>query len=161
LCEDGEGRDERVTLSHDERTAAKVEELDLLIAELQKRREGLLQAAKAREAKPAVPRVAGAETGVPAKLEPRSQPTPRAPGVRAKSELEKTLDSLPWKGFKKKEGEWAFLRDREGRLIDELQSAKDFVDSVRKEGEVVVGKYRYHISEDKFLNRYFAGEKAV
>ena len=54
-------------------------------------------------------------------------------------------------------GEWAFLRDREGRLVDELQSSKEFVDRLRKEGEVVVGKYRYHVSEDKFLNRYYAG----
>jgi hypothetical protein len=149
-----------LTLSHDERNAAKVEELDALIAQLQKRREALLQAAKTHEATPAVPGAAGAETRIPAKLETASQTTPRAPGPKSKSELERTLDSLPWKGFKKKEGEWAFLRDREGRLIDELQSAKDFVDNARKQGGVVVGKYRYQVSEDKFLNRYYAGEKA-
>ncbi len=149
-----------MTPSHDERTAAKVEELDALIAQLQKRREALIQAGKAREATPAAPGTAGAEAMMPAKLETRSRAVPRAPGPKSKSELEKTLDSLPWKGFKKKEGEWAFLRDREGRLIDELQSAKDFVDSVRKQGSVVVGKYRYQVSEDKFLNRYYAEAKA-
>jgi len=149
-----------LTLSDDERTSAKVEELDVLIAELQRRRAALLQAAKAREATPAVG-VAGTQIRVPAKLETRSQAVQRAPLLKSKSELEKTLDSLPWKGFKKKEGEWAFLRDREGRLIDELQSARDFVDRMRKEGEVVVGKYRYQVSEDKFLNRYYAGAKAA
>ena len=144
-----------MTLSDDERTAAKVEELDLLIAELQKRREALLKAAKAQPT-PAFPAGARAETRGPAKLETRPQAAPKS-----KSDLERTLDSLPWKGFKKKEGEWAFLRDREGRLIDELQSARDFVDSVRKEGEVVVGRYRYQVSEDKFLNRFYKGEKAA
>jgi len=149
-----------LTPSNDERTAAKVEELDVLIAQLQKRREALLQAAKAHEATPAVLGAAGAEISTPARPETRSQAMPRAPGLKSKNELERTLDSLPWKAFKKKEGEWAFLRDREGRLIDELQSAKDFVDSVRKQGDVVVGKYRYQVSEDKFLNRYYAGAKA-
>ncbi len=47
-------------------------------------------------------------------------------------------------------------QDREGRLIDALQSAKDFVDEIRRRNEVIVGKYRYRISEDKFLNRYLA-----
>ena len=145
-----------MTLSDEERNSAKVEELDRLIAELQKRKEALLQPAKP----PAAPRTVAAEARPPAKPETPAQHVPRAPVVRSKSELEKTLDSLPWKGFKKKEGEWAFLRDRDGSLIDELQSAKDFVDSMRKEGEVVVGKYRYHVSEDKFLNRYYAGAKA-
>lgn len=150
-----------MTLSDEERSSAKVEELDRLIAELQKRREALLQRVEARKEPPAAPKAAAAEISPPPKPEPAPQPTSRASGVRSKSELERTLDSLPWKAFKKKEGEWAFLRDREGRLIDELQSAKEFVDSVRKQGEVVVGKYRYHVSEDKFLNRYFAGAKVA
>lgn len=150
-----------MTTSDEERNSAKVEELDRLIAELQKRKEALLQHVEAREESPAAPMAAPAETRPPTKPENSPKPVPRASAVRSKSDLERTLDSLPWKSFKKKEGEWAFLRDREGRLIDELQSAKDFVDNVRKEGEVVVGKYRYHVSEDKFLNRYFAGAKAA
>lgn len=150
-----------MTLSEGERNSAKVEELDRLIAELQKRKAALLQTAEARREPPAAPKAEGAETGPPAKPEAPSQPAPKASGVRSKSELERTLDGLPWKAFKKKEGEWAFLRDREGRLIDELQSAKDFVDDVRKHGGLVVGKYRYQVSEDKFLNRYYAGGKAA
>jgi hypothetical protein len=141
-----------VTFSDEERAAAKVEELDSLILELQRRKEELLRGSKARRAERAAP-----ETPAPAKLEAAPQPVARVSGTKSKSDLEKTLDALPWKGFKKKDGEWAFLRNRDGRLIDELQSAKDFVDSVRKEGEVVVGKYRYQVSEDKFLNRYYAG----
>ena len=41
--------------------------------------------------------------------------------------------------------------------MDELQSAKEFVEELRRGNDVVVGKYRYRVSEDKFLNRYFAG----
>jgi len=101
------------------------------------------------------------EARAPARVEPAAHPKAKTSLVKPKDPLEATLDSLPWKSFKKKEGEWAFLRDREGRLIDELQSARDFVDRMRKEGEVVVGKYRYQVSEDKFLNRYYAGAKAA
>ncbi|MGH9920483.1 MAG: hypothetical protein ACRD6W_16635, partial [Nitrososphaerales archaeon] len=141
--------------------AAKVEELDRLIAELQKRKAALLQTGQTRKELPPAPRPEAAETTQPAKPEGPTQPAPKTFGVRLKNELERTLDGLEWKAFKKKEGEWAFLRDREGRLIDELQSAKDFVDDVRKQGAVVVGKYRYQVSEDKFLNRYYAGGKAA
>jgi len=148
-----------VTISEEERIEAKLEELDQLIAELLVRRKELLRARESTAlATPVAPKKEPIEVKPPVKVE-----TPRPPSARSsepkkpKSALEGTLDSLPWKGFKKKEGEWAFLRDREGRLIDELQSEKDFVDSVRKGGEVVVGKYRYQVSEDKFLNRHYAG----
>jgi hypothetical protein len=146
-----------ITLSDGERVAAKVEEVDRLIADLQKRRRELLEASKTPSATPAAPKEA-IETKAPTRAERPSPPAARTPEpARTKNALERTLDSLPWKSFKKKEGEWAFLRDREGRLIDELQSEKDFVDRARKEGQVVVGKYRYQVSEDKFLNRYYAG----
>jgi hypothetical protein len=148
-----------MTPSDEDRVAAKVEEIDRLIAELQKRKRDLLVGS--REAAPATsaaPKKGAVETKAPTKLETPPMPVARTQEpARAKNALERTLDSLPWKSFKKKEGEWAFLRDREGRLIDELQSEKDFVDRARKEGQVVVGKYRYQVSEDKFLNRYYAG----
>lgn len=145
------------SLSEDERTAAKVEELEKLIAELQGRRRELMEGAKASKAVHASPKMEAAEVKQPPKAEaPIRAPTPAA-SPRSRSALEKELDELQWKSFKKKEGEWAFLRDREGRLVDELQSSKEFVDRLRKEGEVVVGKYRYQVSEDKFLNRYYAG----
>jgi hypothetical protein len=147
-----------VTLSDEDRIAAKVEELDELIAELQRRRTELLGTRGASALAPTAPKKAVVEVKVPAKLErPLHSAARTSEPARSKDALESTLDELPWKSFKKKEGEWAFLRDREGRLIDELQSEKEFVDRVRKEGDVVVGKYRYQVSEDKFLNRYFAG----
>ena len=34
--------------------------------------------------------------------------------------LEKTLNLLEWTGFKKKDGEWAFLKDRQGNVVEWL-----------------------------------------
>lgn len=133
-----------MVLPDEEGINAKVEEIDRLIEDLQKRKRELL------EAKEAI----GAE-------KPKRESSPLSEFEKSTNALEETLDSLQWKSFKKKEGEWTFLRDRDGRLIDELQSSKDFVDRLRNESEVVVGKYRYRVSEDRFLNRYFAGRKAL
>jgi hypothetical protein len=69
--------------------------------------------------------------------------------------LLKALNSLEWSSFKKKEGEWTFLRDRDGSLVENLASETDFVNLLRKGKELVVGRYRYAVSEDKFLNRHF------
>ena len=148
-----------MTISEDERTAARIEELDRLIAELQERKRALLDRKESHVlAAPAVSKKDAVEGRPPAKVEKPIPALARSPEPkRPKNALEVTLDSLPWKSFKKKEGEWAFLRDREGRLIDELQSEKEFIDSVKKAGEVVVGKYRYQVSEDKFLNRHYSG----
>lgn len=151
-----------MVLSDEERIDAKVEELDELVAALQRRRQELLGAKETKVGTPSAPKMATSGPKAPSKTEKAPQPAARVAGQNEpKSPLNGTLDSLPWKSFKKKEGEWAFLRDREGRLIDELQSAREFVDRVRKEGEVVVGKYRYVISEDKFLNRYYEAAKAT
>jgi len=147
-----------MTLSDSDRVAAKVEEVDKLIADLQRRRKELLETSEAAIVTPAAPKEEVVDTKPPAKSERPPQVVARPSGAaKTKTALERNLDSLPWKSFKKKEGEWAFLRDREGRLVDELQAEKDFVDRVRKEGGVVVGKYRYQVSEDKFLNRHYAG----
>jgi hypothetical protein len=120
---------------------AKLEEVDQLLEELRQRRKELL------EAKEAVTMQQQTLPGPPA-FERR--PSPR----RADAELEEILQSLTWKSFKRKEGEWTFLRDREGNLRDELDSVTDFVNQLRKGKDVVVGKYRYSLSEDRFLNRY-------
>jgi hypothetical protein len=146
-----------MTLSDGDRVAAKVEEVDRLIADLQRRREELLEAGETTPVSLAAPKKEVVETKAPRAERPPAPVTRTSEPAKTKNALERTLDSLPWKSFKKKEGEWAFLRDREGRLIDELQSEKEFVDRARKEGQVVVGKYRYQVSEDKFLNRYYAG----
>jgi hypothetical protein len=147
-----------LTFSDEERVAAKVEELDRLISDLQERKRELLAEKKGEMPTPPAPKKEPVESGtlLTTKRAPPSRATDSSP-TRSNHALEATLNALPWKSFKKREGEWAFLRDREGRLIDELQSEKEFVESVRKKGEVVVGKYRYQVSEDRFLNRYFAG----
>ncbi len=126
------------------RIDAELKETERSIEELQKRRAELLRAKGAiRWAK------TSAKTKGPA-LEPLT-PAPVAFGKA----LEGTLNSLEWSNFKKKEGEWAFLRNRDGSLVDALASETDFVDRLRKGKEIVVGRYRYVVSEDKFLNRYF------
>jgi hypothetical protein len=137
--------------SSEEAIDAKVEELDRMIGELQKRRQELLEAKETMKAMVAYEKKKEERLPTDA-VQPMKRTTPVSPRPPSRSDettstLEKTLDILQWKSFKKKEGEWKFeckfLRDREGRLIDELQTSKDFVDRLRKENEVVIGKYRY------------------
>jgi hypothetical protein len=85
---------------------------------------------------------------------PGSAVAPPTPPVITDKALEKTLNLLEWTGFKKKDGEWAFLKDRQGNIVEWLESAPEFVLQVRKGKEVKVGKYRYRVSDDKFLNRF-------
>jgi len=140
---------------------AKLEELDRLIAELQKRRQELLEAKQSLRAATPLPKkepsvAVASQPAMVMKAAPKSirpSPADRKPDPA----LERALNSLPWKSFKKKEGEWTFLRDRDGNVMDDIQSAKEFLEEVRRGNDVVVGKYRYRVSEDKFLNRYFAG----
>lgn len=120
---------------------AKLEEVDRLLEELRKRRQELQEAKEAFKSE---------------KMSTRASEVPKSIGSEAG--LEETLGSLAWKSFKKKEGEWTFLRDREGRLIDELEPVKNFVDQLRKGRNVVVGRYRYAISEDRFLNRFLVAK---
>lgn len=124
---------------NDELISVKLEEVDRLLEELQKRRQGLQEAKEAFKTE---------------KTSHKASEVPKSVGLEAG--LEETLSSLGWKSFKKKEGEWTLLRDREGRLIDELEPVKEFVDQLRKGRNVVVGRYRYAISEDRFLNRFLA-----
>jgi hypothetical protein len=118
---------------------AKLKETDRAIAELQKQRQELLQAKKAL-------------TSVKPGAQEAKQPQPEV----SDKVLTKTLEMLDWKSFKKKDGEWAFLRDMNGRLVEDLQGVTEFVDQLRKGRKIVVGKYRYSASDDKFLNRFFA-----
>ncbi len=68
--------------------------------------------------------------------------------------IEKSLNMLEWNTFKKKEGEWAFLRTRDGDLVEDLKPIVDFIDQLRKGRRLNIGRYEYVASEDKFLNRY-------
>jgi len=119
---------------------AKLKETERSIAELQKLKLELLQAKR------------GLRAG---KAETSSPPTVQQPEMNQKA-LEKVLNMLEWRSFKKKDGEWTFLRDMNGKLVEDLQGVTDFVDQLRKGRQIVVGKYRYIASEDKFLNRFFA-----
>ncbi|MDA4118472.1 MAG: hypothetical protein OK455_09035 [Thaumarchaeota archaeon] len=132
-----------------------LKEIEKSIAELQKQRAELLRAKGAiRWAKTTA---STAKSGSPHPASPATDTTPpSAPVTAAPSEaLEKTLNSLEWSSFKKKEGEWTFLRNRDGSLVDTLTTETDFVNQLRKGKELVVGRYRYVVSDDKFLNRYF------
>ena len=150
-----------MVLSDEEEVNAKVGEIDRLIEDLQKRKQELLKAKEAIRAEVAVPKNGLESRDVIRAERPRPESSPLSEFEKSATALEEALDSLQWKSFKKKEGEWAFLRDRDGTLVDELQSSKDFVDRLRKESDVVVGKYRYRVSEDRFLNRYFVGTKGA
>jgi hypothetical protein len=117
---------------------AELRSVDLSIEELKKKKSSLLEEKRYIRA---------------GKSGPGLQP-PQTPAAAADKALEKTLNLLEWTGFKKKDGEWAFLRDRQGNIVEWLESAPEFVEQVRKGKEVIVGKYRYRVSDDKFLNRF-------
>ena len=134
------------------RVDAELREVEKSIAELQKKRAELLRAQGS---------IRWAKTK--ASVSKTTDPKPEAPvatvaaaaSPAALKALDKTLNSLEWSSFKKKEGEWTFLRNRDGSLVDSLTSEADFVNQLKKGREMVVGRYRYVVSEDKFLNRYF------
>lgn len=121
------------------------------IAELQKRRAELLRAKGAMRWAKTKASVSGSVAPPPA----AAAQAAAAPSPESLKALERTLDSLEWSSFKKKEGEWTFLRNRDGSLVDALSSQTDFVNQLKRGRDMVVGRYRYVLSEDKFLNRYF------
>jgi len=131
---------------------AELKETERSIGELQKRRAELLRAKGAiRWAKTTA---SALKTVDSQHVMPTSTLATVASPASTKA-LEEALKSLEWSSFKKKEGEWTFLRNRDGSLVDTLASETDFVNQLRKGKEVVVGRYRYAVSEDKFLNRHF------
>ncbi len=140
-------------VSDDEaRVDAELKETERSIGELQKRRAELLRAKGT---------IRWAKTTASASKRADSQHAMPASSVAAVASpvstkaLVEALNSLEWSSFKKKEGEWTFLRNRDGSLVDTLTSETDFVNLLRKGKDVVVGRYRYAVSEDKFLNRHF------
>jgi hypothetical protein len=140
-------------VSDDEaRIDSELKEVETSIGELQKRRAELLRAKGAiRWAKTTA---SASKPKDPQHIVPTSTVATVASPASTKA-LEEALKSLEWSSFKKKEGEWTFLRNRDGSLVDTLTSETDFVNQLRKGKEVVVGRYRYAVSEDKFLNRHF------
>jgi hypothetical protein len=126
-----------------------LKQVEKSIEELQKKRAELLRAKGAirwAKTKDSVSKTGAA---------PQPAATPKTFAPSDPKALERTLNSLEWSSFKKKEGEWTFLRNRDGSLIDALSTETDLVNELKRGREVVVGRYRYVLSEDKFLNRYF------
>jgi len=125
---------------------AQLAEVEASIQELQKKRAELLRS------KGAI-RWAKTKGSGPSPAQPTAAPPSPTANLDMKA-VEKALSELEWSSFKKKEGEWTFLRKRDGTLVDALAPQTDFVNQLKKR-ETVVGKYRYSVSEDKFLNRHF------
>ncbi len=119
----------------------KLREIDATIADLQKQRQRLLETISSLRKK---------------------SPPESSEGLRQQPELsektiQKSLNMLEWKEFKRKEGEWTFLRTRDGELVEDLRPIAGFIDQLRKGKRLSVGRYEYVASEDKFLNRYPRG----
>ncbi len=117
---------------------AKLKEIDAAIADLQNQRRRLL------EAKSGLRKSAASES--PAERQQQPELSEKA--------IERSLNMLEWTGFKKREGEWAFLRTRDGDLVEDLKPIAVFIDQLRKGRRLALGRYEYVASEDKFLNRY-------
>jgi hypothetical protein len=64
------------------------------------------------------------------------------------------LGLLHWKKFKSSGGEWTLLLGPDDALLPELEPAKQFIEMLRKEKEVILGGWHYRISKERFLNRF-------
>ena len=91
---------------------AELKSTDLSIEQLQTKKRALLEEKRSLSA---------GKPGSAAVAPPTPPPTP--PVITDKA-LEKTLNLLEWTGFKKKDGEWAFLKDRQGNVVEWLESAR-------------------------------------
>jgi hypothetical protein len=129
---------QNTTWNEESEIEAKIEELDLMLDFLQRRKEDLLSA-----------KINSAE----------SRKHQRSTEVRSAGKLsvaqQERLVALPWKDFGAgKVGQWTFVNDRNGNLTKELEPVKDVVDKLRQGEALSVGGFRYRISENgKFLNR--------
>ena len=139
------------------RIDASLKEIERSVAELLKKKQELVRAkevlrAEKRDGAIRSAPSAGAEPQPAKGGVPSAQTSQVPPSTKA---LEAALNAMEWSSFKKREGEWTFLRTREGKIADALESQTDFVNQLRRGKEVVVGRYRYRVSEDRFLNRFF------
>jgi hypothetical protein len=116
---------------------SKIEELDLMLDYLQRRKEDLLSA-----------KLNSAESRKHQSKEVKS-------GGRLSVAQQERLDALPWKDFGAgKVGQWTFVNDRSGNLTKELEPVSDVIDKLRQGEALSAGRYRYRVSENgKFLNR--------
>jgi len=63
------------------------------------------------------------------------------------------LENRPWKKYDNGDGEWTFVTNQDGSPVEELEPAKDFLEALRVEKDLVVGGYKYRL-RDRFLKRY-------
>ncbi len=70
------------------------------------------------------------------------------------------LGSLSWKKFSNGKGEWAFFLGPDDALLPELEPAREFIETLRREKEASLEDWRYRISKERFLNR-FPAQKEV
>jgi hypothetical protein len=72
-----------------------------------------------------------------------------------------TLNSLHWKKFKSGGGEWTFFLGPDDSLVPELEPARQFIEKLRNEKEVILEGWNYRISKERFLNRFPTQKTAV
>ena len=70
------------------------------------------------------------------------------------------LNALSWKKFSNGKGEWAFFLGPDDALLPELEAAREFIESLKREKEASLEGWRYRISKERFLNR-FPSQKEV
>jgi len=70
------------------------------------------------------------------------------------------LDTLTWNKFSNGKGEWAFFLGPNDALLPELEPARGFIESLKREKEAPLEGWRYRISKERFLNR-FPAQKEV
>ena len=70
------------------------------------------------------------------------------------------LDTLSWTKFSNGKGEWAFFLRPDDALLPELEPAREFIESLKREKEASLEGWRYRISKERFLNR-FPAQKEV
>jgi len=119
---------------------ARVGEIDLVLDYLQRRRGDLLSA-----------KSSSAEAGERLRMSDHSVDHSGRSGIARQERLE----SLPWRDFEAGgTGQWTFVNDRAGKLLSELEPVRDVVEELRRGEPLVVGGYRYRLSQNgKFLNR--------
>ncbi|MGA2666401.1 MAG: hypothetical protein ABSF83_15805 [Nitrososphaerales archaeon] len=115
---------------------ARLGEIDLMLDYLQRRRADLLSA-----------KSSSAESGE--RLRRLDH------GGRSGIARQERLESLPWRAFEAGgAGQWTFVNDRAGKLLSELEPVRDVVEELGRGEPLVVGGYRYRLSQNgKFLNR--------
>jgi hypothetical protein len=127
--------------------AGRIQMIDELLSDLQRRRKELVEAREALKEE----------------ISMSSSDTKKAEGSHDEEMMGMVLNSLQWTKFGAgKDGEWAFANRRDGRPLKELDLIRASIDGMRTGQQITVGDYRYKLSSDgKFLNRFSASARKV